>query len=61
MDRDRDLWVNPSRNFRGIDGDRAWNNNGNITPGSGARFLELADVALGLKKPEKKRKRSVTG
>ena len=46
-----DLWINPRLNLRGTDGNRAGDNQGNISPNSGARFLELADVALGLKKP----------
>jgi hypothetical protein len=54
----KDLWVNPRSNIRGPDGNRAWDNSGNITPNSGARFLELADVALGLKKPTAKKKKA---
>jgi hypothetical protein len=46
----KDLWVSPRMNLKGPDGNRAWDNLGNITPTSGARFLELADVALGHKK-----------
>ena len=52
----KDLWINPRSNLRGPDGNRAWNNQGNISPNSGARFLELADVALGLKKPAARKK-----
>lgn len=54
----KDLWVNPRSNIRGPDGNRAWDNSGNISPNSGARFLELADVALGLKKPAPKKKKA---
>jgi hypothetical protein len=54
----KDLWVNPRSNLRGVDGSRAWDNGGNISPASGARFLELADIALGLKKPASKRRRA---
>ena len=50
-DLSKQMWINPHSNLRGPDGDRGWNNQGNISPGSGARFLELADVALGLKHP----------
>jgi hypothetical protein len=53
-----DLWVAPRMNLRGQDGNRAWDNAGNISPNSGARFLELADIALGLKKPESRKKKS---
>lgn len=54
----KDLWISPRTNLRGPDGNRAWDNQGNISPNSGARFLELADIALGLKKsttPKKKK------
>lgn len=58
----KDLWINPRSNIRGPDGNRAWENEGNISPNSGARFLELADIALGLKKPAlKKKKASAAG
>ncbi len=36
-----DLWINPRSNIRGPEGNRAWQNSGNISPSSGARFLEL--------------------
>jgi hypothetical protein len=42
----KELWINPRSNLRGADGSRAWDNEGNISPKSGARFLELADIAL---------------
>jgi hypothetical protein len=57
-DLSKDLWINPRSNLRGPEGSRAWNNQGNISPTSGARFLELADVALGLKKPAPKKKKA---
>jgi len=56
----KDLWINPRSNLRGPEGSRAWDNEGNISPRSGARFLELADIALGLKKPSPKKKRAAT-
>lgn len=56
-----DLWINPRSNIRGPEGDRAWENSGNISPSSGARFLELADIALGLKKPASSKKKAATG
>jgi hypothetical protein len=55
----KDLWINPRSNLRGPDGNRAWESGGNIPPSSGNRFLELADIALGLKSPETK-KRKIT-
>lgn len=54
-----DLWINPRSNIRGPEGNRAWENSGNISPSSGARFLELADIALGLKKPASSKKKAV--
>jgi len=50
-----DLWIAPKSNLKGENGDRAWNDRG-VTP-TGSRLLELADIALGLKKPEPARKR----
>lgn len=47
LDLTKDLWINPRINLRGPDGNRSWNTKGNITPSSGSRFLELADIALG--------------
>ena len=55
----KDLWINPRSNIRGPDGNRAWDSSGNITPSSGTRFLELADIALGIKKPAPKGKKAV--
>lgn len=46
----RDLWISPTLNLRGRHGDRAWDRSGNLPPGAGMRLLELADIALGLKK-----------
>ena len=55
---EKDLWINPRSNLRGPEGSRAWDNGGNITPSSGSRFLELADIALGIKKPTAKKKKA---
>ena len=51
VDLAKDLWISPHLNLRGRNGDRAWDRAGNLLPGAGARFLELADIALGIKKP----------
>jgi hypothetical protein len=51
-DLSKDLWISPRLNMRGPDGSRGFSRDGNITPGDGARFLELADIALGLKKSQ---------
>ena len=53
-----DLWVNPRSNIRGPDGNRAWDTGGNISPNNGARFLELADIALGLRKSAQLKKKA---
>lgn len=49
-----DMWVSPRLALRGPDGDRAFIPGGNLAPASGARFLELADIALGFKYPKKR-------
>lgn len=58
IDLARDLWISPRINLKGPDGNRAWDKAGNITPTSGSRFLELADVALGHKKPPQPKKKT---
>ena len=50
-----DLWVAPKSNLKGDNGDRAWNDR--MGAPTGSRLLELADIALGLKKPEPAKKR----
>jgi len=54
----QDLWINPRSNLKGPDGNRAWSNAGNISPQSGALFLELAEIALGVKKPAPKHRKA---
>jgi hypothetical protein len=44
------VWVNPNLSLKGANGERAWDNRRGGLPNS-SRFLELADIALGLKKP----------
>jgi len=61
VDLAKDLWISPRLNLRGPDGNRGLDNRGNISPTSGARFLELADIALGNKKPSYKKKTAVAG
>lgn len=58
-DPGKDLWINPRSNLRGPDGNRSRNAEGNIRPTDGARFLELADVALGIKKPPHRKRKGV--
>jgi hypothetical protein len=54
------LWISPRSLLKGANGERAWENRPGGVPNS-SRFLELADLALGLKKPEPRKKRVVTG
>jgi hypothetical protein len=57
-DVSKDLWISPRFALKGQNGDeRVWGQRENGSPGS-ARFLELADIAMGLKKPEPRKKRS---
>ena len=55
LDLSKDLWIAPRLSLRGENGDRAWDRSGNLPPGAGARFMELADIALGIKKPMQKK------
>lgn len=56
-DLSKDLWISPRFSLRGQNGDRAWDHRQIGSPGS-ARFLELADIALGIRKPEPRKKTS---
>ena len=50
------LWIAPRHSLKGPAGDRAWENRRGGIPTS-TRFLELADIALGLKKPAPHKKK----
>lgn len=54
-DLSKDLWISPRFSLKGQNGDRAWDHRQMGNPGS-ARFLELADIALGMRKPEPRKK-----
>jgi hypothetical protein len=56
-DLSKDLWISPRFTLKGQNGDRAWDHRQTGNPGS-ARFLELADIALGTRKPETRKKRA---
>ena len=57
----KDLWIAPRYSLKGPAGERAWENRPGGAPNS-SRFLELADIALGIKKPlPQKKKRSPSG
>ena len=57
-DISKDMWINPKSNLRGTDGNRAWDHRTVGDPTNGARFLELADLALGLKKSDSRKKKA---
>jgi hypothetical protein len=61
QDISKEMWINPNSSLRGQNGSRAWDHRHIGDPTSGARFLELADLALGLKKPEARKRRSAVG
>jgi hypothetical protein len=53
----KDLWIAPRYSLKGPAGDRAWENRPGGVPNS-SRLLELADIALGVKKPVSRKKRT---
>jgi hypothetical protein len=55
-DHSKELWIAQRYSLKGPAGERAWENRVGGVPSS-SRFLELADIALGLKKtgPHKKK------
>ena len=55
---DDEVWINPKSNLKGARGDRGFDNR--FGDASNSRFLELADVALGLKKPLPKKKKATS-
>jgi hypothetical protein len=54
-----ELWIAPRYSLKGAHGERAWENRPGGPPNS-QRMLELADIALGLKKSAPKKKASGT-
>ena len=57
--RKSELWIAPQHSLKGPSGDRAWEDRRGGTP-SNNRYLELADIALGLKKPAQKHRAGAT-
>jgi hypothetical protein len=51
----KDLWIAPRYSLKGPAGERAWENRPGGIPNS-SRFLELADIALGTRKPAPRKK-----
>ena len=56
-DRSKDLWIALRYSLKGPAGERAWENRPGGVPNS-TRFLELADIALGLTKPSPHKKKT---
>jgi hypothetical protein len=56
-DQSKDLWIAPRYSLKGPAGERAWENRPGGVPNS-TRFLELADIALGLRKPGPHKKKT---
>jgi len=52
-----ELWIAQRYSLKGPAGERAWENRAGGAPSS-SRYLELADIALGLKKTTPHRKKS---
>ena len=52
----KDLWIAPRYSLKGPAGERAWENRPGGVPNS-SRFLELADIALGIKKAGAKKRK----
>jgi hypothetical protein len=50
-----ELWIAPRYSLKGAQGERAWENRPGGPPNS-QRMLEMADIALGFKKPAPKKK-----
>ena len=50
-----ELWIAPRYSLKGAQGERAWDNRPGGPPNS-QRMLEMADIALGLRKPAPKKK-----
>jgi hypothetical protein len=51
------VWVSPRYSLKGPSGERAWENRPGGPPNSG-KFLELADIAMGIKKASPRHKRT---
>lgn len=56
-DQSKDLWIAQRYSLKGPAGERAWENRPGGAPSS-TRYLELADIALGLKKSAPRSKKS---
>jgi hypothetical protein len=59
-DSSPDLWIAPNHSLKGAHGERAWENRRGGPPNS-SRLIELADIALGFKKPSQRKKKPSFG
>jgi hypothetical protein len=57
IDRSEKVWIAHRHSLKGPAGERAWENRAGGSPNS-SRYLELADIALGLKKTSAHRKKT---
>jgi hypothetical protein len=57
QDQSKELWIAPRYSLKGPKGERAWENRTGGAPNS-SRFLELADIAMGTKKPGVQKKKT---
>ncbi|HZI56648.1 MAG TPA: hypothetical protein VFF39_07720 [Verrucomicrobiae bacterium] len=57
QDQAEELWIAPRYSLKGPRGERAWDNRAGGAPSS-SRFLELADIAMGIKKPSAHKKKT---
>ena len=55
----KDLWIAPRYSLKGPAGERAWENRPGGPPNS-SRYLELADIALGIRKAAMKKKKAAS-
>jgi hypothetical protein len=54
------LWIAPNHSLKGAHGERAWENRRGGPPNS-SRYIELADIALGLKDPSPRKRKPSYG
>lgn len=52
------LWIAPHHSLKGTNGERAWENRRGGPPNS-SRLMELADIALALKKPAPRARKTI--
>ena len=58
-EKEQEVWINPKFSLKGANGDRDFDHRHRLGDAEVSRILELADIALGLKKPPQKAKRHI--